>query len=140
MILKEVFTIWAFGIIKDEKNRVLLCLRNDIDFWNLPGGGLKKWESPWEWVIREVKEETWYDVEIVKLIGIYNKPEQNDIVFSFECRIIWWERKLNAEARDIQFFDLNEIPDNTIANHIERIQDFFKNEKKLIMKNQYKKN
>ena len=56
--MKSTFTIGVFGIIRDEQNRVLLCLRNDYDLWNLPGGTLEQGESPWQGVIREVKEET----------------------------------------------------------------------------------
>jgi ADP-ribose pyrophosphatase YjhB (NUDIX family) len=40
--MKSVFTIGVFGIIRDEQNRVLLCLRNDYDLWNLPGGALEQ--------------------------------------------------------------------------------------------------
>ncbi|MFA5994556.1 MAG: NUDIX domain-containing protein, partial [Parcubacteria group bacterium] len=73
--MKQAFTIGVFGIIRDEKNRVLLVLRQDYDLWNLPGGGLEKGESPWQGVVREVKEETGLDVEVVRLAGIYSKPD-----------------------------------------------------------------
>lgn len=55
---KTGFNIGVFAIVKDEKDRVLLCLRNDYNVWNLPGGGLEAGEAPWQGVIREVKEET----------------------------------------------------------------------------------
>ena len=56
--MRQEFKISVFGIIKNEENRVLLCLRNDYNIWNLPGGGLEKGETPWQGIIREVKEET----------------------------------------------------------------------------------
>lgn len=84
--------VGAFGIIK-EGNRVLLCHRRDIDLWNLPGGGVEKSESPWNTVVREVQEETGLIVRISKVIGLYFKPEQDEIVFSFECE------KLAGELR-----------------------------------------
>ena len=43
----SVFTIGVFGIIIDDKDRVLLCHRRDFDLWNLPGGGVETGESPW---------------------------------------------------------------------------------------------
>jgi mutator protein MutT len=137
--MKQTFTIGVFGIIKDEQNRVLLVLRNDYDLWNLPGGGLENGETPWQGVIREVKEETGYDVEVVKLAGIYSKPEKNEIVFSFVCKIIGGEMTLNEEAKEIKYFSLHEIHKNTSQKHIERIEDLLKNENDLIMKSQHDK-
>ncbi|HPC34151.1 MAG TPA: NUDIX domain-containing protein, partial [Candidatus Absconditabacterales bacterium] len=111
------------------------CLRNDYNFRNLPGGGLEKGETPWEGVIREVKEETGLNVEVTSLTGVYSKPEIDEIVFSFECKVIGGEITLNDEAKDIQYFAFQEIPKNTPPKHIERIKDFLENIKKMpIMK------
>jgi len=132
--MKQEFKIGVFGIIKDEKNRILLCLRNDYDIWNLPGGGLEKGETPWQGVIREVKEETGLSVEIVRLIGVYSKPNKDEIVFSFECKIIDGELILNEEAKDIKYFSVNQIPENTIQKQVERIKDYFEKKDKTILK------
>jgi 8-oxo-dGTP diphosphatase len=40
--------------------------------WNFPGGGIEEGESPAEAWIREVKEETGYDVSIKSLLGREN--------------------------------------------------------------------
>ena len=132
--MKQPFIIGVFGIIRDEQNRVLLCFRNDYDLWNLPGGGLEKGEAPWQGTIREVKEETGLDVEIAKLVGVYSKPDKDEIIFSFECRIVGGEITLNDEAKEIKWFPFSEIPPNTSAKHVERIGDMLKNENDLIMK------
>lgn len=136
--MQQTFTIGTFGIVTNEQNHVLMCLRTDCDYWNLPGGGLEKWESPSQWVIREIKEETGFDAEVTKLLGIYSKSHKDEIVFSFECRIIGGKIILNEEAKDIKFFPGHEIPENTLWNHIERIKDYFENqnENKVIFKMQ----
>jgi len=132
--MPQSFTVGTFGIIKDEQNRVLLVLRNDYDLWNLPGGGLEKGESPWQGVIREVKEETGYNVRVERLAGIYFKPDKNEIVFSFECKIIGGGMTLNTEAKEIKYFLPDQLPKNTSPKQVERIKDLFENKQQPIMK------
>lgn len=38
--------------------------------WTLPGGGLEPGEHPADGAVREVKEETGYDVRLVSLLGV----------------------------------------------------------------------
>ncbi|MDP2656414.1 MAG: NUDIX hydrolase [bacterium] len=123
--MKPTFTIGVFGIIRDDQDRVLLVLRNDYDLWNLPGGGLEKGESPWEGVIREVKEETGLDIQVTRLAGVYSKTDKDEIVFSFECKVAGGQITLNDEVKDIQYFALGDIPKNTSPKQVERIKDLF---------------
>lgn len=132
--MKQAFTIGVFGIIRDEDDRVLLVLRNDYDLWNLPGGALERGEAPWQGVVREVKEETGYDVEVARLAGVYSKPDKDEVVFSFECKIISGEATLNEEAKEIKYFSFNEIPKNTSQKQVKRIKDLLENRDELIMK------
>ena len=125
--MKPNFSISVFGIIKDEKNQILLCLRNDYDLWNLPGGGLENSETPWQGVVREVKEETGLDVKVNKLLCVYSKPEKNTVGFDFECEIIGGKLTLNEEAKEIKYFSLSEIPKNTIPKQVERINNYVEN-------------
>jgi 8-oxo-dGTP diphosphatase len=46
--------------------------RGDI-VWNFPGGGIEEGESPEEACIREVKEETGYEVELLNQIHVKDK-------------------------------------------------------------------
>jgi len=127
-------TIGCFGIITDKKDRVLLCHRRDYDLWNLPGGGLEKNELPWDCTVREVKEETGLDVEVVKLVGVYSKPMQSDIVFSFKCRVTDGKIILNDEADKIRYFSQDKLPMNTVPKQVERINDYFSMEMDTVFK------
>lgn len=133
--MKAQFTISGFGLIFDEENKVLLCHRRDYDLWNLPGGTMESGEAPWEGAVREVKEETGLDVEIVRLAGVYNKPEKNELAFSFICKITGGQLTLNEEADKIEYFNVNKIPTNTSPKQIARIHDVLE-EKGLVLKNQ----
>lgn len=131
---KATFTVGAFTLIFDDKNRILLCHRRDYDFWNLPGGGLEKGEAPWDGAVREVKEETGLDVEIKDLVHVSNHPKKNDIVFLFTCKVVGGEITLNDEADKIEYFALEKIPHNTSPRHVLRIKDVLKNPNKVVTK------
>jgi len=131
-----MFKIGTFAIIFNNQKEILLCHRKDFDLWNLPGGKLEEKESPWDGAVRETKEETGLDVRIDKLIGVYNKPDQNEIVFSFLCSAIKGKLTLNEEADKIEYFNLNALPQNTSLKQMERIKDALKNSEKIILKTQ----
>ena len=132
--MKAQFTIGIFGVIFDKQRRVLLCHRRDYDLWNLPGGALETGESPWDGVKREIKEETGLDAEIVSLAGVYSKPDKNEIVLSFVCKIIGGENTLNDEADKIEYFYVDKLPSNTSQKQVERIKDVIANPDKTIYK------
>ena len=133
---RETFTIGVFATIFDEDNRVLFCHRTDYDLWNLPGGCLEKEETPWEGVIREVKEETGLDVEIEKLAGVYSKPEEGDIVFQFICKVIGGKLEINDEADKLEYFTFANLPHNTSPKQVARIKDILDSPDNLTLKTQ----
>jgi ADP-ribose pyrophosphatase YjhB (NUDIX family) len=54
---------------------VLLIRRSDNGLWALPGGAQEIGETISGAAVRETREETGIDVEIVGLIGIYSDPD-----------------------------------------------------------------
>ena len=109
----SVFTIGVFGIITDDKDRVLLCHRRDFDLWNLPGGGVEAGESPWAALVREIEEETGLNAVPVHLSGVYSKPDKNEIVLSFFCRVTGGTVQLTDEADQIEYFHLDRTAHNS---------------------------
>ncbi|MBN6036239.1 NUDIX domain-containing protein [Amycolatopsis sp. 195334CR] len=61
-------------VIRDDAGRVLLIHKIDNNLWALPGGGHDAGERITDTAVREVREETGLDVEIVRLIGTYTDP------------------------------------------------------------------
>lgn len=125
-----MFTIGVFGIITDNEGRVLLCHRRDHDLWNLPGGGVERGESPWDALVREIKEETGLEAEPVHLTGVYSKPDKNEVVLSFACQITGGKITLADEADRIEYFELGQIPKNTSPKQVERIKEYFSDKSK----------
>jgi ADP-ribose pyrophosphatase YjhB (NUDIX family) len=118
-----MFTIGVFSVIFDVKKRVLLCHRRDLNVWNLPGGGMEPGELPTETAIRETLEETGLHVKIERLVGVYSKPDKNDMVFVFTAIPESGELTLNHEADQLAYFKVNKFPKNTIPKHVDRVTD-----------------
>ena len=118
-------TIGAFSIILDSENRVLLCKRRDKDLWNLPGGRVEQNESPWATAVREAHEEINVGIVIEKLIGVYFKQEQEEIVFQFLARIERGTPSESEESKEAAYFSADALPENTALRQKERIKLFF---------------
>src|SRR6266487_7072061 len=83
-----IFRIGVFALIFDDEGRILLGHRRDVNWWNLPGGGMEAGETVDEALLREVYEETRLEVEVGQLVGVYSKPQKQEVVLTFRCRII----------------------------------------------------
>lgn len=113
----------AFAVIVDGESRVLLCHRRDMDAWNLPGGGVEAGEAPWEAVVREVREEVGLEAAVVRLTGLYWKPENDELVFNFECSVLDGIPGTSDEADAARYFALEDLPPNTAPKQVQRIRD-----------------
>lgn len=118
-----MFRLGSFALIVNGKGEVLLCHRSDIDAWNLPGGVVEHGESPWDAALRETREEVGLIVEVERLAGVYAKPDHDEIVFSFVCRVVGGELGTSDEADDVRYFPVQQLPANTLRKHVERIHD-----------------
>jgi len=127
-------TVGAFAVIFSEGSSVLLCHRTDCDAWNLPGGRVEPSESPWAAVVREVEEEVGLLVRVERLIGVYSVPAKTDLVFNFLCVPVGGALRLSEEADDIRWFNRTSIPTNTLARHIERIEDAYETQEGICLK------
>src|SRR5262245_22683160 len=67
-------TLGARAVVLDEKNQqVLLVHHTYVKGWFLPGCGIENEETPRQAIIREIKEETGYEV--------HGEPELFDIYY-----------------------------------------------------------
>lgn len=64
----------ASVVVVDGAGRVLLQRRVDNGMWALPGGKMELGESLAGCGVRETKEETGIDIEIVGIVGTYTDP------------------------------------------------------------------
>ena len=114
----------AFAIVRNVAGSVLLCHRRDMDLWDLPGGKVEAGEAPWEAAIRETREEVGMSVEVQRLTDVTWKPKDDELVFTFECKLVGGTPELSDEADAIAYFDPDDLPANLSPAKRERILGF----------------
>jgi len=111
------------AVVVDRHGRILMQRRADSGNWALPGGGMAMGESLTDSVIREVKEETGYEIEVTGLVGTYTDP-RHIIAYSdgevrrqfnvcYTARIVGGQLAISDESTEIRFVDraeLDELP------------------------------
>jgi 8-oxo-dGTP pyrophosphatase MutT (NUDIX family) len=124
----------ATAVIFDSRGRLLLQKRGDNGRWGLPGGAVEVGESVAAACVREVKEETGYDVEVVRLVGVYSDPDWTTIRYAdgnvfqfvttlFECRVVGGEPTLCEETTALDWADPRQLPEPFLPNHVQRVRD-----------------
>ena len=131
----RIFRIGVYALIF-EGSRVLLALRRDIDWWNLPGGGIELGETVEEAMCREVREETGLIVEVERLVGVYSKPQKQEIVLTFRCRVLGGMLQETEESRECRFFLPSELPATTLPKHRQRVEDALQNQPEAFLRTQ----
>lgn len=105
----------AIALICDDKDNVLVGIRNDNGLWTTPGGHIKVGEDPYESVVRELKEETGLDAQDVKLVKVC-KPGQK-MLYLFKVKVdleqeIDVSQDPDKECENWFFVDPNDIKEN----------------------------
>jgi ADP-ribose pyrophosphatase YjhB (NUDIX family) len=95
-----------------QAQQVLLVKRDNPALWELPGGGIMGAESPEETVQREVREETGITVEVLELLGWYERtgfrPHYAPV---YVCRPLAGSLRPHAEeALSVRYFPLHALP------------------------------
>lgn len=117
-----------------QKDKILMVRENTDGKWSLPGGWGDIGLTPSEVAVKEVKEESGYDVKAIKLIGVLDKkchphpPSPYHVYKIFiQCEIIGGRPKEGIETNGVEFFAENELPPLSIARNTEsQIQLAFK--------------
>lgn len=103
-------TIPQAVVLRDQE--VLLVRRDSPSLWELPGGGVLPGETPEDAVRREVQEETGVRVEIVELLGWYERTgfraHRSPV---FLCRPVQASlRPQTDDVVDVRYFPLGNLP------------------------------
>lgn len=124
-------------IFDDNLNFILIKRRNDPfkNCWALPGGFVEYGESVENAAIREAKEETSIDVELIDLVNVYSEPDRDPrghtITVAYTAKGNFNDRKAEDDACDIAIFSAEKLNEIKIAfDHKKIINDCLKIVKK----------
>jgi len=129
----------AVALFKDEEY-VLFLKRKDSGNWTLPGGTLDFGENLMSCGVREVKEETGFDIKILRLIGTYTNPKtvveysdgevRQEFTLVYEGKITSGKISLDNESTNFKWLKLNEVLKKPLADSQRiRIQDIIEYKK-----------
>lgn len=117
---KDYIGVGCGAFILNDKNELLLQKRNkapEKEYWSIPGGKVEMFETFYQAVKREVKEETGVDIEIINFLGICDHIILNEkthwVSPSFLCKIIKGEPKIMEPLKhtEMKWFPLNQLPE-----------------------------
>ncbi|MGY9068567.1 NUDIX hydrolase [Streptomyces sp. CAS3] len=109
----------ASAVVVDGSGRILLQRRRDNGMWALPGGAMRIGESLPDCAVRETREETGFDVEIVGIVGTYSNPRhvfayddgevRQEFSVCFLARPTAGQLAVSEESTDVRWFRPSEV-------------------------------
>ncbi|WP_339230259.1 NUDIX hydrolase [Oceanobacillus sp. FSL K6-2867] len=91
-------------VINDQ--REILLIKGPKRGWEMPGGQVEEGESLKEAAIRETKEESGIDIEIIKFCGIFQNVTRSICNTLFLAKPIGGELATSPESLEVGFFPI----------------------------------
>ncbi len=120
-----------------DKNKILLIKRAEHltngGKYAFPGGFLDRDETAEEAVVREVKEETGYDVTVENLYTIIDNPnrpqeDRQNVAFIYIVKPLGQTGEADSESTEVKWFSLDALPleKDFAFDHYQTIQEYKK--------------
>lgn len=112
-----------------HRGKILLIQRQRKPFkdhWAIPGGFVEITETTQDGCLRELKEEAGVSGRIVSLVGVYDTPDRDPrhtVCISYLVEVAGRVSiKAGDDARKVDWFSLDELPEQIAFDHREQIQ------------------
>lgn len=104
--------VFVTGIIENEQGELLLLKSPFRPGWEPPGGQVELGEDLIAALERETKEETGYDIEVLKLISVVqntgSEKSEPKVGFVFKGRVIGGTACTSSESLEVGWFSREE--------------------------------
>lgn len=111
---------------------VMIERKNDPMGWALPGGFVDIGETVEEAAIREAKEETGLDIELVRQFHVYSDPKQDPRFHTATVVFLakgFGTMRAGSDAAEISTYHQMNLPENFAFIHHKRILEDYFNER-----------
>ena len=129
------------NVILTCQGKLLLEKRRDCDLWGLPGGGVKRKETPLQAISREIYEELGLRIQPERFtkLGVYGESGR---IAAYRDGSIWRmvvvvfaldlpeipQIVLSAESQDMRFFTKEELANiPVVVTHSDIVEDWYIN-------------
>lgn len=116
-----------------QDNKILMVKEKDDLGWALPGGWCEIFLSPQDNAIKEVREETGYQVEIKRFLAIYQREKYknyptlvSEYALYFLAEIVGGSPINNHEVSAVDFFDFENLPNLSRKTTLEEISQAYR--------------
>lgn len=120
----------TIDIIIEVKEGIVLIKRKNPPFgWALPGGFVDYGESLEKAAIREAREETSLDVNLIRQFHTYSDPDRDERFHTISTVYIaraQGEPKAADDANEIGVFNKDNLPSPIVFDHAKILDDYFK--------------
>ncbi|MCS0791776.1 NUDIX hydrolase [Cytobacillus firmus] len=118
----------AATIVLNEQKEILL-IKGPRRGWEMPGGQVEEGESLKDAAIRETKEETGIDIEVLKFCGVYQNVSDSICNTLFWGKPIGGELTTSPESLEVGFFPVKKALEMVTWKNFRQRIEFSLNEK-----------
>lgn len=118
-ILNTRYLVGAVAVVLDGEGRILVVKHTYTypNLWGLPGGWLEGGEEIETMIVRELKEETGFEIRVLRCIDAVAIPERHQVEVHYLCRYLSGEFRSCAEISDYRFVSKEDLPEGLSVRH-----------------------
>ncbi|UCH46023.1 MAG: NUDIX hydrolase [Nitrospiraceae bacterium] len=116
------------ALIEIDGGIILIRRKNPPYGWAIPGGFVDYGETLEEAVVREAKEETCLDIQIIRQFHTYSDPGRDPRHHTVTTMFIAKATGIPSaadDAQDIGVFTRDTLPENMAFDHRQVVEDYF---------------